>query len=345
MGFISSRMPCKVRTSIKRVSKVTTEHVTVVEIAPLSKHDLVPIPSGKGGRIRELAIVVRLSSSIHLLNPLTATRTEIRADKYFANPLQPALTSTHLLEFIVLDIQNNDMHHQRQGMRHKQEVDYEREGTAEFEDLLVDVEVARVSDFGVNDITFIVRSHLGLVLKIGTFSFIHSFMCYSKISFVSSSFFLYFFMFIFHHDLSILHVLATGDTVMGYDLKRTVLDESVSESLESLGFDLQDIILVHKMQGNRKVKTKPERASKKGLYRRKKHGERVHDVSTEHDIPKDTLFSKSRENDDDVHDEQEEIEEKMTEEECDNGGNSDDDSDIDYHEGEDEEEEKEEGGL
>lgn len=39
--FISSEMPVKVKSSKKQVSKQITEYVSIVELVPLSKGDLV----------------------------------------------------------------------------------------------------------------------------------------------------------------------------------------------------------------------------------------------------------------------------------------------------------------
>jgi len=55
-----------------------------------------------------------------------------------------------MIEFIVLDVEPLD-----------------RVATSESKDVLAYIEVARVTDFGVNDVTFHVTSHLGGILSAG----------------------------------------------------------------------------------------------------------------------------------------------------------------------------------
>ena len=159
VAFVTSHMPCKVKTSKKQVSKLTAEYVFVVEVAPVCKYDFVPITT-KSGKIQELMLVAKLSSSVHLINPMSCRKMEIKADKFFMNPLQSLMTASDLVEFIVLDVQEE---HKGPVVSDKGvEIDKYTGGF-----VTAHIEVARATDFGINDSTYIVRSHLGNILKAG----------------------------------------------------------------------------------------------------------------------------------------------------------------------------------
>ena len=49
-------------------------------------------------------LVHRVTSSIHLISPITSARIEVPSNVYFAKPLTVLLSSPHLVQFIVLDI-------------------------------------------------------------------------------------------------------------------------------------------------------------------------------------------------------------------------------------------------
>lgn len=49
-------------------------------------------------------LVHRITSSIHLMSPLTSARVEVLSNVYFAKPMIVVLTSSHLVPFVVLDI-------------------------------------------------------------------------------------------------------------------------------------------------------------------------------------------------------------------------------------------------
>ena len=83
---------------------------------------------------------------------LHGIRSEVTSDKYWKHPFQALDTGASMVEFIVLDVEP----------LHAAPKD-----TQDSADLLAVVEVARVSDFGFNDTTFHVTSHLGGSLVTG----------------------------------------------------------------------------------------------------------------------------------------------------------------------------------
>lgn len=234
--FISSMVPTKVKATKKLISKDLHsnvgryEHTINVEIAPLSKGDLVVVSkSHNNNSAGDLMLVMKLSSNLHLMSPLTLNHIELSNVKYFAKPLVPLLSLHHLITFVVLDvtpIQRNPRASSKKSEGGGAAVAAMAEAMAgKFAwCLLAEVEVARESDFGDNDTTYRVITHLGRVLQ-------------------------------------------AGDTVMGYDLSHTLHDE---ESLEGLPFDRPDIILVRKTYPEEAKKKKksnrpmPHRRKQKG---------------------------------------------------------------------------------
>lgn len=75
---------------------------------------------------------------------------EISGDRYWEKPFNAVCTHKMLTEFVVLDTEDVDRR------------DY-YEGTYGKKFKLVDATIARIRDFGVNDDTMLIRTHLGCV--------------------------------------------------------------------------------------------------------------------------------------------------------------------------------------
>lgn len=110
VNFINSVLPTKTITSKKLVSAneqshtAKIEHVIHMEIIPLYKGDLVIIPKEYYGSY-ELMLVSKMSSSVHLINPVTLETCAITALKFFSKPFVPIMLATkQLIPFVVLDI-------------------------------------------------------------------------------------------------------------------------------------------------------------------------------------------------------------------------------------------------
>lgn len=109
VDFITSKMPVKVKSSKKQVSKQLTEYVALVECASVAKGDLVQVTSKIGGRVTDLMLVTKMSSNIHLISPITMKRLELNAQKYFLNPVETIMTQTDLVRFVVLNVESVDL--------------------------------------------------------------------------------------------------------------------------------------------------------------------------------------------------------------------------------------------
>lgn len=192
--FLTARLPATVKLSKKMVSadrKSNTqkyEHAFLVDVAPLVKHDIVLVPKDRSkGSGQELMVVNKVSSSIHCISPVTLKKMEISPTKYFAAPFLPLMSPSQLVSFIVLDVEpmpaseSEKINTKQASSRTSRKVRKAkgREDVAGEEDegsddlvrnqggILAEIEIARESDLGCNNITFRVISHLGHLLLAG----------------------------------------------------------------------------------------------------------------------------------------------------------------------------------
>ena len=122
-----------------------------VEIVPVCKEDLVVIPfklSKEFGSVGPVMLCTRVSNSLQFTDPVTMRQIWIDQEKYWRQPFRAAATAKQMIEYVILDV----------------EVD---QSTRQGKLCMADVEVARSSDFGVNDTTFFVKTHLGNILQAG----------------------------------------------------------------------------------------------------------------------------------------------------------------------------------
>ena len=183
--FITSHMPAKVKVSKKMVSadrksnKQQYEHAYLVDIVPLVKHDVVLVPRDNG-RGSSLMIVNKVSSSVHFVSPVSMERKDMSATKYFTHPFSPLLSPAQLVPFVVLDVEfvvapvgpatNKSLHSQRMVHSKQKQSSYDDTSTVGEPGeggRLAEVEVAKESDFGLNDVTYRVLTHLGHILTAG----------------------------------------------------------------------------------------------------------------------------------------------------------------------------------
>ena len=122
----------------------------IVEIVPVCKDDLVCLPrkvANSLGNISPLLLCTRVGNTIHLVDTNTLNSADINTNVYWRTPFLPLASAKSLTEYYVLDV--------------------EPLGPVKGRQVLADVHVARMSDFGHNDNEFIARSHLGAVLNPG----------------------------------------------------------------------------------------------------------------------------------------------------------------------------------
>lgn len=121
-----------------------------VEILPLCKDDIVCLPpklSTHLGGIGPIVLVAKVSTSLLLVDPLTLQTAELSTALYWKFPFQALMSFKQGTEFIVLDVEHTD---QRNGKW-----------------CLSDATVARSVDYGNNDNTHFIRTHIGGIIHPG----------------------------------------------------------------------------------------------------------------------------------------------------------------------------------
>lgn len=133
-----------------------------VTIAPICRHDLVYLPkkmSKSMGGFGPLVLCVRVASALSLLCLSTLEVKELSAAAFFKHPVMPLQSEARLEEFTVLDVEPISRGGGGSGGGGKAAAG--KKGTKAM------IEVALSADFGVNDNTHHVCSHLGGILQPG----------------------------------------------------------------------------------------------------------------------------------------------------------------------------------
>jgi nonsense-mediated mRNA decay protein 3 len=156
LEFLTARVPIKYNTSKQLVGQDDNnntwnyKYTFMVEIAPVSKGDLVCLPpkvAHRNGTISPVVLCYKVTQALHLIDPLTCQAVEIGSDMYWKQPFKSLCSKEQLQKFVVLDIE-------LLGPTHKKFA-------------LAEVTVARECDLGVNDTQFICKTHLGNYLSAG----------------------------------------------------------------------------------------------------------------------------------------------------------------------------------
>lgn len=158
VDFISGVVPSKFKTSKQLIShdlKSNTysyKYTISMEIAPICKDDLVILPkalSRELGGLGPMVLVYKISTFVHIVDVFTMRTYEVDQVLYWKYTFLGMCGKDRLVEFIVLNIENTDFEVNVSRAAHRQKFKF------------VQVEIARKSDFGHNDKTFIVNTHLG----------------------------------------------------------------------------------------------------------------------------------------------------------------------------------------
>lgn len=128
------------------------KYSNILELAPICKDDLVilqPKLQKSLGGIGPLILVYKVTTSVHIVDVHTMRTHEIDTTNYWKYMFKALCTKDRLTRFIVLNVEEVDF-----------DVNTSR-AAARQKFRMVRLEVARESEFGVNDRTFIVNTHLG----------------------------------------------------------------------------------------------------------------------------------------------------------------------------------------
>ena len=170
VSLLHGLAPCRSKASAAVIASnakqgtSNVKHTYAVEVAPVCRGDLVRLPRGAqpNGAVSAWALVVGVGSGLRLLDPASGRQAELSSEAYWRAPFTPVASRDRLSAFVVLDM----------------ELDVRSGGGSGGDDsapskpsvtavAMADATVARESDFGANDCTFLVRTHLGGALEAG----------------------------------------------------------------------------------------------------------------------------------------------------------------------------------
>lgn len=163
IDFFSTCSPMRMHTSERLIS--TDVHTSTynykytmsVELVPVCKLDIVclhPQLAKKKGNMNPLTMCIHVGASLKFMDVQTLQTCEINAQRYWSTPFNTVCGHTSLTEYVVLDA----------------EIVFQNGRPVESGKWkLVDLTIARVSDFGENDESCTVRSHLGNIVDSGDY--------------------------------------------------------------------------------------------------------------------------------------------------------------------------------
>jgi nonsense-mediated mRNA decay protein 3 len=172
--------PMRVKTSKKLVSQDFTnntanmKYTVVCDLVPFCKDDLVLIKKGAKGKLSgRLALVTKVSSVVHLMDSspkreaLLDSQMELSPDAYYKQEKLYTIlqASNRTIPFVVLDV--DLCQHDGGAMDESGQPLYAGVENSVEKYCLADVQVARQSDFGVNDEVFNCVTHLGHLIRPG----------------------------------------------------------------------------------------------------------------------------------------------------------------------------------
>jgi nonsense-mediated mRNA decay protein 3 len=162
-------------------------HTFAVDVVPICKDDIMCLPqvtAKRLGNISQIVLCMQVGCAIRLIDPRTTQICELSSMAYWKSEFRALANARQLVEFIVLDVQPVDevetldalpvtaapVETQTSGKKRRraairQSASAHRMRSNKHQ--LCDVHVARASDLGHNDTTYITRSHLGYILKPG----------------------------------------------------------------------------------------------------------------------------------------------------------------------------------
>lgn len=142
------------------------KYTIMTTLCPICVDDVVYVPKGHSDALvnaAPLMLCYKVTNAIRLVDPLTLRGCDIPSESYWKRPLEPVLSRQHLIEFVVMNIEPVETPEEIKHAKHN--LVGARFGKQAMQ--LGDIEVARACDLGVNDDRYIVRSHLGAVLRPG----------------------------------------------------------------------------------------------------------------------------------------------------------------------------------
>ncbi|GJW73733.1 NMD3-like protein [Tanacetum coccineum] len=158
--FVQKVVPIKSRSDKQLVSQdqksntYNYKYTFSVEICPICREDLICLPPKLHtslGNIGPIVLCTKVTNSIALLDPLTLQYCFLDAEQYYRTAFTSLMSSKQLVEYVIIDIEPISGELNVGGSKY----------------VMAHAEVARESDLGKNNSTFIVKTHLGHLLNVG----------------------------------------------------------------------------------------------------------------------------------------------------------------------------------
>ncbi|CAK9112009.1 60S ribosomal export protein NMD3, partial [Durusdinium trenchii] len=114
LNFLETVVPIKYKTSKKIVSmdiksnEAHFNHTFSVEIVPICKDDVVCLPrkvAQKMGSISQICLCTKVSNALHFIDPISCQVGDLSAENFWRNPFRAVLGSPSLVSFTVLDVE------------------------------------------------------------------------------------------------------------------------------------------------------------------------------------------------------------------------------------------------
>lgn len=190
--YLAKAAPMRMKTSQQLVSEdvknntANVKHTVSLDMVPFCRDDLIVADKhskGVGRLSGRMCLVLKISSTVHLVDAspsrssdMKSCFSDLHAENYWKGGEEKSyrllLSSRRLIRFVVLDLElcvDNKLHRYENGDTNHEESEKLHKGpsSGHTKYALADVEVARESDFGVNDETFRCVTHLGNLLAVG----------------------------------------------------------------------------------------------------------------------------------------------------------------------------------
>jgi len=181
LDFLQSVVPIRMKQSKRLISQDDNSNTKnykftlYAEIAVICKDDLVclsPQIASSFGGISPVMLCYKVTQSLHLVDSASLKLIDVSSDMYWRYPFQSIMTANQMIEFVILDLEQAEVDVIRSGKKaeatDRNPMSLQNKQTKFNEKLgLAEVELARKTDFGVNDRTVRCLTHLGKFLKVG----------------------------------------------------------------------------------------------------------------------------------------------------------------------------------
>jgi nonsense-mediated mRNA decay protein 3 len=166
VDFLQTVLPCKYHYAQELVSHDTKnntydyKHTFCVEIVPICRDNIVCLPPKVAqslGNMSQMAVCLRISNVITLIDPNTLQMADVQATNFWRDPFDALCGPKQLSEFYVIDVEPVENFQRKAG-----------HGFVSKRHVLADVWLVRSDQVGASDAhTFSTRTHLGAVIHPG----------------------------------------------------------------------------------------------------------------------------------------------------------------------------------